>query len=336
MAEPQEETVIVELKEPATSTPSSDISKPVWTPPKGDEKPEDEDESNETPLQGKNEPEEGDEDEEGLSEEERLKYGKRAQKRINRLVGARKAVEADRDRLVAEVAELRRTQTETVVRSQQTQLEEIDSRIQRLATDRDHVLSSVKSAREAQDFDAEIKALDALASINGEKVLLERLQRAGKQLAPPTRPQVQQEAPRPGPTPQVRPSLPSDKLLDWQIRNPWFNGMSSKEQAMTRVALVIDQQLQGEGYNPLEDEDEYFNQLDSRIKTRFPEAVRDTPAKRPASPQTTMGSGRPAPRTTGTPKQITLNKAQQEAAQKLGISNEIYARELYKIQQEQR
>ena len=101
------------------------------------------------------------------------------------------------------------------------------------------------------------------------------------------------------------------KTRAWQEANPWFG--SNKR--MTAVAMEIHNELERDGM-PLGSE-EYFNRIDSEMKSIFPGAY----------PQEKRKSSVVAPATRSTaPKKIVLTQSQVNVAKRLGLTPEQYAR----------
>ena len=140
----------------------------------------------------------------------------------------------------------------------------------------------------------------------------------------------QQEA-----TPQYVPPPQSDpKAESWRERNTWFGA----DEEMTALALGLHDKLVRSGVDPRSDD--YYRQIDKTMRKRFPEAFEDD-EEEPS--QTTEGVEKPAPRkkpatvvapvTRSTaPRQVRLTPTQVAIAKKLGLSNEQYARELMKLE----
>jgi hypothetical protein len=99
---------------------------------------------------------------------------------------------------------------------------------------------------------------------------------------------------------------------------------------MTAFALGLHQKLVATGVDPRSEE--YFERIDARIKSVFPDVFEDStpsrkqtePAKKPA---TVVAS---ASRTTGAKKTVKLTTTQAALADKLGIPRELYAQEFLK------
>lgn len=130
----------------------------------------------------------------------------------------------------------------------------------------------------------------------------------------------QQSAPA---QPQLHP-----KTQAWMSRNRWFT--APEHVAATSYALGLDQELRNNGYDPRTDE--YYEQVDARMKKRFPELYsgdRSTETERnQRSEQRERGSAvAPAVRTTSK-RRVTLSASQIALCNKLGITPQQYAQEL--------
>lgn len=118
--------------------------------------------------------------------------------------------------------------------------------------------------------------------------------------------QTQQNVVQTAPKPQI-----DAKTRAWQEANPWF-GSNGR---MTAVAMEVHKELEMEGV-PV-GSDEYFNRIDSEMKSTFPRAF--TEEKRKSSVVA------PATRSTA-PKKIVLTQTQVTLAKRLGLTPEQYAR----------
>ena len=89
---------------------------------------------------------------------------------------------------------------------------------------------------------------------------------------------------------------------------------------MTQAAMVIHKELVDEGILPNNSPDEYYNELDSRIREEFPERFKTRRTKKIP----TVISGTRA--TTGK-NQVKLTKTEVDMANRLGVSLQDYARQ---------
>ena len=110
------------------------------------------------------------------------------------------------------------------------------------------------------------------------------------------------------------------KAEAWAAKNSWFG----KDRAMTYTAFEIHKDLvNNEGYDP--NSDEYYVEVDKRIRVDFPHKFGNTdktttaPVQTVASPQRSVKPGR---------KQVRLTSSQVAIAKKLGVPLEEYAKQL--------
>lgn len=187
----------------------------------------------------------------------------------------------------------------------------------RVKTQHQIVTEKLRAAVESGDVDAQVeaqKALSALA-VEEERVRVVKNGMAARQQAP-AQPQVPQQ-------PQRAPARPDPRAEAWAERNEWFG----QDKAMTATAFVIHSQLvEEEGYDPTSDD--YYGELDKRIRSEFPQKFRQATANSAAP---AVAGARPTARSDSNPKQVKLTRSQIEIARKLGVSVKDYARQLQKL-----
>lgn len=158
-----------------------------------------------------------------------------------------------------------------------------------------------EKAYEEGDAKAVLAAQEELFSV---KLKAEKL--AAFRPPKPTPVQTPENVVQTPPTPQVDP-----KTRAWQEANPWFGS----NLRMSAVAMEIHRELEREGVPA--GSDEYFNRIDSEMKSTFPGAF--TQEKKKSSVVA------PATRSTA-PKKIVLTQTQVTLAKRLGLTPEQYAR----------
>jgi hypothetical protein len=241
-------------------------------------------------------------------------FGKRAEKRIKRLVKEKKELETKLKNLQDQERSWTTERSELQSRTKDSELQAINSYIERLNAQEKQSLSALKTAKETGDIDAEIKAQDALASVKAETLIAQQYKARAE-----TNTTVK-ELPKEEPKEEKQNAVPDRKALNWQKRNEWFGGNSTKDRIMTQAAMVIHKELIEEGIMPADNPDEYYNELDSRIRDEFPERFQNTAVKK-VSP--VMGGTRSA---IGK-NQVKLTKSEVEMANRLGVSLQEYARQ---------
>ncbi len=310
-----EEDIVVELPDEETTEAQGIETVEKTEEPSDTEVPEEEAVEEETEEEEETESEPVEEEETEEPKDKKV-VGKRAEKRIKRLVAQKKELEeklksyeSEKNEWLSEKSELRSKQADS-------ELDAINQYMERLDSQEAQALSVLKTAKEASDVDAEIKATDVLASVKAEKLVAKQYKaRAEKGLGTNKPDSTAKTETKAKPTAQ----LPDRKALAWQKRNKWFGGNETGDRIKTQAALVIHRELLEEGINPQEVADEYYSELDARLTSEFPTLRKQTVRKVP----TVVGGTRSA---TGKRK-VTLTGPEVEMANRLGVSYQDYARE---------
>ena len=115
------------------------------------------------------------------------------------------------------------------------------------------------------------------------------------------------------------PRQPDPKAEAWAERNEWFG----KDEAMTYASFGLHRKLvEEEGFNP--SSDEYYEELDKRLRDEFPQKFDDGGEVQGGKPAQTVAS---ANRTTRTGrKTVRLTPSQVAIAKKLGVPLDEYAK----------
>ena len=118
--------------------------------------------------------------------------------------------------------------------------------------------------------------------------------------------------------PQQQPRRPDAKAEQWASRNEWFG----TDEAMTYAAFGVHKKLiENEGFDP--QSDEYYSELDQRMREEFPPKLKNGESRRPA--QTVASVSRSTSgRSSG--KKVRLTPSQVAIAKKLGVPLEEYAK----------
>ena len=111
------------------------------------------------------------------------------------------------------------------------------------------------------------------------------------------------------------------KAEAWAAKNTWFG----TDRAMTYTAFEIHKDLtEKEGYDP--SSDEYYAEVDKRIKLDFPHKFGNTDNKQSTAPVQTVASAKRSVKPGR--KQVRLTSSQVAIAKKLGVPLEEYAKQL--------
>ena len=249
-------------------------------------------------------------------------YSEGVQKRIAKLT--RKMREAERQKEEAiKYAEQIKTQAEQMKGKYDTlgnsYTKELEAKV---TTGMDAAKLAYRSAVESQDVDGQVEAQKAIAQMAMEEARLNQLKQAQEQRAQQIETQKEQIVPQNAdPYAQAQQQI-DPKAQDWANKNSWFG----TDNAMTYTAFDIHRKLvEEEGYDP--QSDEYYSEVDKRIKLEFPhkfDKVEPTTAEQPA--QTVASAKRPAGK--GRRKTVKLTPSQVAISKRLGVPLEEYAKQL--------
>ena len=117
------------------------------------------------------------------------------------------------------------------------------------------------------------------------------------------------------------PINPDPRAEAWASKNTWFG----TDRAMTYTAFEIHKDLtEKEGFDP--NSDEYYAEVDKRIRVDFPHKFGKTDEKQPTAPVQTVASANRSVKPGR--KTVRLTSSQVAIAKKLGVPLEEYAKQL--------
>ena len=307
------EEIEVEIDEEGhTESPSEEQPAPEPETPETEKEEEVEDKPEEEEDSTEPEPE----SEEEESDDKKV-YGKRAEKRIKRLVKQRKELQEKLEALEKEKQQFQEEREELAGRTAESELEAVKQYGNRLKAQEKEVLATLRDAKTNSDIEKEIEATDKLASIKAESLVVKQYEdKANRTSAAKEKvssDEVKQSEPE---------RVPDRRAVQWQKRNSWFGGNDQSQKIMTQAAMVIHKELIDEGVYPDADPDEYYSELDARIRTEFPDKFKNTTSAKKV--QVVAGGTRTSP--SGKQK-VTLTKSEVDTANKLGVSLQEYAKQ---------
>jgi hypothetical protein len=179
----------------------------------------------------------------------------------------------------------------------------------------------IRKAREEGDFDTETEAHERLTALGmDQRQIASMLQSQHSQIqnyqAPVQQQQpVQQQSQKPAPSP---------KAEQWAARNSWFG----QDRVMTYAAWGIHQTLvEQEGVDP--NSDEYYTELDSRLRQELPKRFAGEVQPNSIRQQRPATAVAPASRSSGvnsSRRTVRLSPSQIAIAKKLNVPLEEYAK----------
>ena len=188
----------------------------------------------------------------------------------------------------------------------------------RIKSGMEAAVAKLAKAREENDLKAEVAASAEISRLGYEEARLADLKAR----------QAEQKAQTPVPQPQQQevemPRQVDSRARDWARKNSWFNN----DAVMTEGAKVIHRQLtEIEGYDPNTEAEEYYSEVDRRIRLEFPHKFDTNTTQESTRPTQTVASATRVNKSSGR-KVVRLTPSQVAIAKKLGVPLKDYAEQL--------
>jgi hypothetical protein len=258
------------------------------------------------------------------SEDELASYSKNVQSRMKELTRVRHDERRAKEAVTREKQDLERIAQQLYEENNQLKQyvqtgskQYIDQSKTLAENELESARSQYKKAQEAFDADAILAAHESLLDAKMKVSALNNIREAPLQ-QPQNRVQTQQYT---EPEPQL-----DEKTLRWQAKNQWFSAEGFED--VSSYALGLHKKLTNAGYDPRTDE--YFKEIDARIRQKFPEVVgnernSNESHKRPVSVVS------PASRSSGK-KTIQMSPRAMALVKKFGITPQQYAIQQAKLE----
>ena len=253
----------------------------------------------------------------GKQDEELEVYSKGVQSRIAKLT--RKMREAERREAAAveyaqAVEQKRQIDNERFQKVDSDYTKKFEENVK---TGMDSAQKELATAIEAGDATAQVEANKRIATLAFENAKLEQRKEQQPVRQEPVR--LQDGGNIPQPTPQDLPA-PDPQAEAWAGRNAWFG----QDRAMTYTAFEIHKDLVNEGFDP--QSNEYYAEVDNRIKVDFPHKFGNTETKHTTKPVQSVASANRSVKSGR--KTVRLTSSQVAIAKKLGVPLEEYAKQI--------
>ena len=257
---------------------------------------------------------------ESPKEDELAQYSESVQKRIAKLTKKWREAERQKDEAL------------TYAKSVLTEKEKAEQKLSKiepsfLKTTEDGIKSGLEAAkaqlvkaREAGDIDAEVHAQSLISEYAYKQARF--LEAKAQQEEYNKRRETEVKTPEINLNRQeVAQGTPDPKAESWASKNTWFG----QDAAMTYTAFDLHKKLtEQEGFDP--SSDEYYEEIDKRIRLEFPHKFATREVTETAKPVQTVAS---AKRSTKTGRRtVKLTPSQVAIAKKLGVPLEEYAKQL--------
>jgi len=245
-------------------------------------------------------------------------YSKDVQRRIAKLTGKWREAQRQRDEAI-EFARVQKEQREALAKKYSSvEQAGVKDREERIKSGLLAAQTKLAQARANDDVIAEVEAQKEIARLGYEEARLAE----AKSLAEST-PKVEKDViPSFNQQPQRQQVAADPKAEAWGAKNKWFG----TDSAMTYTAFDIHNKLEAEGYDP--QSDEYYAEIDKRIRLEFPHKFGTNDSNKTA--QTTKPVQTVASATRSTKpgrKTVRLTPSEVAIARKLGVSLEDYAKQ---------
>ena len=263
--------------------------------------------------------EQGEDDQKESKDKELENYSKDVQRRIAKLTGKWREAQRQRDEAI-EFARLQKQKAEEASKKYSSiEQASVKDREQSIVSGIEAAQVKLAAAREEGNIAAEIEAQKQIARLGYEEARLAEA-KAMAEAAPKVEKKIEQ---MPTFNQQTQPQQQVDPRAEaWGSKNKWFG----TDTAMTYTAFDIHNKLESEGYDP--QSDEYYAEIDKRIRLEFPhkfatttDKVKETtkPVQQVAAATRSTKTGR---------KTISLTPSEVAIAKKLGVPLEEYAKQL--------
>ena len=256
---------------------------------------------------------EGDKQQDNTKEVE--EYSESVKKRIAKLTKKMREAERQREEALRYAESVKKerdefkTQANTLDKDYTTEMEN------RISGQLAAAQAKLTAARQAEDPKAETEALTAISQLGYEQGRLAELKTQNEM-----RDKAAKEEPVKQPTTQ--PTAPPDpKAEAWASNNEWFG----TDSAMTYTAFDLHRKLtEEEGIDPKSDE--YYKEIDKRIRLEFPHKFDKPVNKTVSKPTQTVASATRSSKANA--KTVRLTSSQVAIAKKLGVPLEEYTKQL--------
>ena len=255
--------------------------------------------------------------EEPKKEDEQLEdYSKGVQSRIAKLTRKMREAERQRDAATEYAKSIEQKRQALETRFQKTDADYLKKFETSINTGLEAAQKELAAAIAAGDAEAQVAANKRIATLAFENAKLEQSKSAREEQVSKPADVVAPEQPK---TQMQEPSDP--KAESWASKNSWFG----QDRAMTYTAFEIHKDLvEKEGFDP--NSNEYYAEVDKRIRVDFPHKFAKTDVKQTTDPVQTVASARRSVRPGR--QTVKLTSSQVAIAKKLGVPLEEYAKQI--------
>ncbi len=244
------------------------------------------------------------------SDDELENYSDNVQKRINNLTRKLREAERGRDSALNYANSMKSEYEALKGKSEKINQDYYAEAETRLESQKQQATRVLAEAQEAQDYDKAAKATSLLSTIAVEENRIKMAKEAPTNETVIPQENIQQQTPQPDP-----------KAEAWADKNEWFG----EDRIRTLDAFTIHDDLVKEGFDG--QTDEYYNELDNRLRSKFPNdfGVETETVPAPQATQRVASAAR-ADSQGSNKKQVRLSPSEVEMAKKLNVPLKEYAK----------
>jgi len=252
-------------------------------------------------------------------EKELEQYSDSVQKRIAKLTKKMREAERQKDEAIGYAQNVIKAKERTDAKIAKLEPSYLSVSEDGIKTGLEAAKAKLAAAREANDLGAEANALQDISELGVRNVQLRDTKAAQEEYN--KHQQAKQKEPSLARTLAAK-GTPDPKAEAWADKNEWFG----QNNAMTYTAFDLHKTLtEKEGFDP--SSDEYYAEIDKRIKLDFPHKFdRTTLAEGTTKPTQTVASAKRSVKPGR--KTVRLTPSQVTIAKKLGVPLEEYAKQL--------
>lgn len=260
--------------------------------------------------------------------DEHDQYTDSVQNRINKLTKKMREAERQREEAIRYAQQVQDESSQIKQRLKSLDQGYMTEYGGRLEVEQKQVEADLKRAVELGDADATVSAQQRLTQLAVAKDRYDQAKVAQQQREEQEKQQEEQQPvyQQPQTQQQQAPKKADPKAEDWASRNKWFG----QDEAMTYAAFGIHKRLiEDEGFDGKSDE--YYNELDRRLKDRFPREFEgnvesETSPRKVTQSVAGVSRSSTAPTSSGRNRKVRLTPSQVQIAKKLGVPLEEYAK----------
>ena len=306
----ENKTVDIDTSGPDTEVELENDSKETETPEVEAQQETEVVEQTEEKVEAKKEP----------TEDELKQYSESVQKRIAKLTKKWREAERQKDEALTyaqRVMEDKKKSEEKLSKLEPSFLKTTEEGIK---AGLESAKAKLAAAREEGDINAEVEAQSLISEYAYKQAKLVEAKAEQEEINKSRETQVRQPEVNLDRR-QVAQGTPDPKAEEWASKNTWFG----RDTAMTYTAFDLHKKLtEEEGYDP--QSDEYYQEIDKRIRLEFPQKFATNEVKETAKPVQTVASAKRSTKTGR--KTVRLTPSQVAIAKKLGVPLEEYAKQL--------